>query len=145
MSPAEARSLLVREWSPPRRYGNPADRAVIPPPAVAQHSGLLPHREENPVEEQLVVAVRLGAEQHFGRHQKQVAFADAGLDDLHTLIEVLLTPGPPAPERRVVVEPRHTVDTLVSGIGGELEHRIVVEKDVELLVEAVRERIRLID
>ena len=53
-------------------------------------------------------AMRLRPKQYLRAEQDQPAFADFRFRNGHPAVEMLLSPGPTAAERRLTVEPRHT-------------------------------------
>src|SRR5262245_26688745 len=89
--------------------------------------------------------MRLATERDLRAEQVDLALAVVRLDDGHTALEIVLTPGPTAAQRLLRVEPRNRLRSLRGRVGIETEHRAVVEEDVHLLVHAGSNRLRVVD
>lgn len=87
----------------------------------------------------------LRTECDLGGEQKQVALSDRRLNDFNPAIQVTLTEGPPAPQRRGRVEPRHRPQAFSHGFRSKAEDRTVVEEDIDVIVEPLRNRGRVVD
>src|SRR6266508_1170521 len=66
----------------------------------------------NPIEQEFERAMWLGAPQNLRTEQHDPSLPERRLDDLHRLIEVVLSPGPTAFERRRRANPRDGLDAL---------------------------------
>src|SRR5262249_20147205 len=84
------------------------------------------------VEEELECAMRLGPEDDLRANRHQPALADLGLGNADAPFEMLLPPGPAAPQRRLAVEPRHAPQAIPLGSLGQPERRAGREHHVHL-------------
>src|SRR5688500_5071069 len=80
--------------------------------------------------------MRLRALQDFRTEEKHTALAERRFRRNHTVLQVLLTPGPPALGRRLRIEPRDPVDA-----GTRTKYRAVIEEHVGILGHAQGNRI----
>ena len=97
----------------------------------------------DPVEQKLIRAVRLGAEQDLGSKEKELSFSDRHFDNRSGLVEVFLTPSPAAAKRGRRVVPCHNPHVLTRRI--DTEGRAIVEEQIRPIRHPIGQWISVVD
>ena len=95
------------------------------------------------VEQELERGVRLRPEVDLRPEDQHATSTQFPVNDGDTVFEILLTPGPPAAERRGTREPGDAINTARRRT--QAEHRTVIEEDIYLAFEPVPERCGVVD
>ena len=97
------------------------------------------------IKEKFERSVRLGAPDDLGAEEDDVATAQRRIHNRRTLIEVLLSPRPPALQRARAIEPGHCLHAAGARFGQETERGTLVKKHIQARFESPRQRIGSID
>src|SRR6185369_2752235 len=97
------------------------------------------------IKEKLVGPMRLRTESDLRSEHKQPAFANRSVDRRHTVLQILLTPGPSAAQRLVASKPRNRPQSGTDCLRFQPEHGAVVEEDIDFLRHPVSERPRVVN
>src|SRR5690606_19270873 len=132
---AEERDRSDRALRRPRHADDPGSSCRLADGSA--QAGRLRGTVVNAVEQELERAVRLRAECDLRPEEEQLPLPYARLGDCHTVLEVLLAPGPPAAQRCRGIEVRDRRDA----VARDAERGAVAVYDDRALAHAVCERV----